>query len=359
MEVFPTIARDVNTVVYCSSVNDLGGNPFFPDFDLFMVKLDTGETTPITDTGREREYAPSLSGDGKLLTFMADSFGRNAGDLYMMNLDNPSERVLLQENLSRRAFPHLSYDGKYVIYSAPAGETKKMDIFIVEIESRKVMNISRTPDREEVYPDFSDDRNIIVYELKDGEELEAAQQEPKLPEKAPGTEPEKGVKEEKKTETSSDKTKTDKGSDETGSNDGGTLIAQAEGGKAPEGEKTESGTETKPAGEAKEKAPEGEKKPEEKKEAPAKEVAQPDDDWEIWAMNVKNGQKKKITDNKFQDMFPIISGDGTWVVFTSAREDFNDDSQNEFMVYLMDLLTMKETQISTMPFHHDTIEISW
>jgi Tol biopolymer transport system component len=142
MEVFPTIARDANTIVYCSSVNDLGGNPFFPDFDLFMVKLDTGEIKPITDTGREREYAPSLAADSKTLTFMADSFGRNAGDLYIMNLDKPDERNLVQENLSRRAFPHISADGKYVIYSAPAGETKKMDIFILEIASRKAEHIS-------------------------------------------------------------------------------------------------------------------------------------------------------------------------------------------------------------------------
>lgn len=359
MEVFPTIARDANTIVYCSSVNDLGGNPFFPDFDLFMVKLDTGEIKPITDTGREREYAPSLAADGKTLTFMADSFGRNAGDLYIMNLDKPDERNLVQENLSRRAFPHISADGKYVIYSAPAGETKKMDIFILEIASRKVINVSRTPDREEVYPDFSDDRNIIVYELKDGEELEAAKQMPKPPEQTTGKEGKKEEGAEKKTQTTEKGAETEKSKGEPGSNDGGILIAQGEGGKQPEEKpKEETKVDEKATPESKP-VPAGETKPEEKKEAAKAEQPPADDDWEIWIMNLKNGQKKKLTDNKFQDMFPIISGDGTWCVFTSAREDFNDDDQNEFMVYLLDLITMEEKQISTMPFHHDTIEISW
>jgi Tol biopolymer transport system component len=69
-EVFPTIARDADTVVYCSSVNDLGGNPFFPDFDLFKVQISTLQNTAITDTGREREYAPSISGDGKTMDYV-------------------------------------------------------------------------------------------------------------------------------------------------------------------------------------------------------------------------------------------------------------------------------------------------
>jgi len=359
-EVFPTIARDADMVVYCSSVNDLGGNPFFPDFDLFKVQISTLQSISITDTGREREYAPSISGDGKTLTFMVDSFGRQAGDLYIMNMDKPTERKLIQENLSRRAFPHVSADGKFVIYSAPAGKTKKMDVFIVNLDTREVMNITRTPDQEEVYPDFSDDRKIIVYELQDNEEKAAPEPSPS----GQATE-EKKEKEETKESTppgnqpdSGTANPGNSGSPTGSGNDGGIWLAGAgEGGKTESPPSEKGSTSTQPQGETQK--PEPEKKPEPPKTPPANKNNELENDWEIWLMNVQNGKKQKITDNKFQDMFPIISGDGTWVVYTSARQDYNDDNQNEFEVYMMDLLTMKEDQISTMPFHHDTIEISW
>lgn len=347
-EVFPTIARDCNTIVYCSSVNDLGTNPFFPDFDMFMLKVDTGENTPLTDTGQEREYAPSISADGNVLTFMVGSFMRGGSDLYLMYLDKPGERILIQENLGQNVFPRISADGKFVVYSAPTGATKKMDIFLVNLETREVKNLTRTPDIEEYYPDISDDMKIVTYQVQ----VQTAAEEvptrpgdqpinPAEPPKEPSAEPETPA-----------------------AGDGGTLIAQAgdepvvspddTGSDEATGEivdETTGQTEEQPSEQAGEGT--GEETPATTEEKPKENV------WNIWVMNTATGQKLQVTDNEYHDVYPVISGDGTWIVYTSAREDLNGDKQDEFLIYMYDLIAMKEVCISTQPFHHDTVDISW
>jgi Tol biopolymer transport system component len=355
-EVFPTIARDCNTIVYCSSVNDLGTNPFFPDFDMFMIKVDTKEITPLTDTGQEREYAPSISADGNVLTFMVGSFMRGGSDLYMMYLDKPQERILIQENLGQNVFPRISADGKFAIYSAPTGATKKMDIFLVNLETREVKNLTRTPDVEEYYPDISDDMKIVTYQVQ----VQGAE-EP-IPTK-PGDEPIKPA--EPPTGTTPAEPET------PASGDGGTLIAQA-GGDEPSVSPDDpaSGSDEAAGGSTDESAGQtGEQPPAQTEEgagaetpagAPAETGEKPKENvWNIWVMNIASGQKLQVTDNEFHDVYPVISGDGTWIVYTSAREDLNGDKQDEFLIYMYDLVAMKESCISTQPFHHDTVDISW
>ena len=349
-EVFPTIARDCNTIVYCSSVNDLGTNPFFPDFDMFMLKVDTKEITPLTDTGQEREYAPSISADGNVLTFMVGSFMRGGSDLYMMYLDKPEERILIQENLGQNVFPRISADGKFAIYSAPTGATKKMDIFLVNLETREVKNLTRTPDIEEYYPDISDDMKIVTYQVQ-------VQNQEEIPTK-PGDQPINPA--EPLTETPAEP-------EAPASGDGGTLIAQA-GGDEPvvspdepaSGSDEAAGDSTdESAGQTDEQSSEqaGE---EPAAETPATTEEKPKQNvWNIWVMNVASGQKLQVTDNEFHDVYPVISGDGTWIVYTSAREDLNGDKQDEFLIYMYDLVAMKEVCVSTQPFHHDTVDISW
>ncbi|MCD6216254.1 PD40 domain-containing protein [bacterium] len=325
-EVFPTITRDCNTVVYCSSVNDMGTNPFFPDFDLFKVQVDTGETTMITDTGQDCEYAPSISADGSILTFMVREFMGSSADLYMMKMDNPDERILIQERLSQKSYPRITADGEMVLYSAPTGKTKKMDVFLVNLATREVKNMTRTPDLEEYYPDISDDRQIIVYQLN---------------------EPYDDVVEEEEEEASVP----------VSANDGGKLEDSAGDGNAAD---SVDGSEPIDGADDIEDAGVEENEEEVKEpEASEPETTKRKGNWEIYVFNMANGQKMKVTDNDYHDLYPVISGDGTWVIYTSAREDMSGDGQEESMIYMMDLLTMKEELISAMPFHHDTIEISW
>lgn len=323
-EVFPTITRDCNTVVYCSSVNDLGSNPFFPDFDLFKVIVDTGETTMLTDTGQDCEYAPSISADGSILTFMVREFMGSSADLYMMKMDNPDERILIQERLSQKSYPRITADGEMVVYSAPTGKPKTMDVFLVNLATREVKNMTRTPELEEYYPDISDDRQIIVYQLKEPYDDVVEEEEATIPVSA---------------------------------NDGGKPEDSAGDGDSAE---SVEGSESTDSVDGTEDA--GVEEDEEDVTEPA--ASEPEDNkrkgnWEIYVFNMANGQKVKVTDNDYHDLYPVISGDGTYVIYTSAREDMSGDGQEESMIYIMDLITMKEELISAMPFHHDTIEISW
>jgi Tol biopolymer transport system component len=358
-EVFPAIGRDCNTIVYCSSVNDMGSNPFFPDFDLFRAKRDTGEITMITDTAQGREYAPSLSVDGTKMSFMVGSFMKNSADLYVMDMSKPKERILIQENLAQNVYPRITADGTMVIYAAPAGDSRKMDIFMVKLEERTVKNLTRTPDLEEYYPDISDDNRIVTYQLQDeGKPEEEKKPEEKIDQPAGTTESTEGVTDQPEGATKTPSGETAKPEPPAG-NDGGSPIILGEGQAPPpkpEPGKPQGPSTQPPAGNG----TEAQKAPTAKPPAPMPTAEKKrTGDWEIWIMDIGTGKKEKVTDNDYQDVYPLISGDGTWVVYTSAREDYNDDKQEEFMVFIVDLLTGEEKLASSQPKHHDTVEMSW
>lgn len=185
------ISADGNRVAFASLAGNLVPGDSNQEFDIFVHDRQTGVTKIVSVNssgipGDDTSLWPSLSGDGRFVTFTSYSSG-------LVPLDNyPKQDVFLHDmqtgmtelvginSLGEQGdmgsyYSVISHGGRYVAFIsfsenlAPSDQNDEFDIFVHDRESGITERVSRSskgaePARECLYPSISADGRYVAYE---------------------------------------------------------------------------------------------------------------------------------------------------------------------------------------------------
>ena len=126
--------------------------------DIFVMDLDGGNITQLTDTPGGDEFVPSWSPDGSRILYDFTPKGKN-GDIWVMNADG-SDQTRLTIHLENDSFPSYSPDGSQILFaSARDGDN---EIYLMTADSSDITQLTSN-DASDWSPSWSPDGSRIVF----------------------------------------------------------------------------------------------------------------------------------------------------------------------------------------------------
>lgn len=154
--VFPAWSPDGSKIVFIGMTvlaND------FEDLDIFVMDVDGGNVTQLTDTGNGDEWVASWSPDGTELAYDFTPTGRE-GDIYIMNADG-SERRQLTSDPANDTDPVWSPDGTEIAFiSERDGD---YEIYLINADGTDLRQLTSNVGIDDSDPDWSPDGTRIVF----------------------------------------------------------------------------------------------------------------------------------------------------------------------------------------------------
>ena len=149
-DITPAISPDGRRIAFASNRDGF--------WDLYLLDLDTGETTRLTDTP-EYEASPSWSPDGLFLAF--ESYRQGNLDIFIQPLDGSQPAIQLTNDPAADFSPAWSPQGRQIAFvSTRSGDP---DIWLYNLDDASQTNLSRTPDSTEGHPAWSPDGNRLAW----------------------------------------------------------------------------------------------------------------------------------------------------------------------------------------------------
>ena len=161
---YPSISADGRFVAFQSQANILVRGDTKNPTDIFVRDLLTNTTIRVSvdsagNQGNDSSYSPSISADGKFVAFDSKAFNlvpgdtNNSGDIFVRDLlTNTTTRVSVgsagNQGNSNSSYPSISADGKFVTFSSDAsnlvpGDTNNSDdIFVRDLLTNTTTRVS-------------------------------------------------------------------------------------------------------------------------------------------------------------------------------------------------------------------------
>jgi Tol biopolymer transport system component len=189
----PSISSSGRFITFQSSASNLVEGDTNQRTDIFVYDRDTHKVERISvnnsgSQGNGDSFPPSISGDGRYVTFQSAASNlvandtNNESDIFVYDRDDNSiERVSVDSNGTEgngvSSSPHLSADGRYVTFSSFAsnlvnGDTNsRSDIFVYDRETHIIKRISLGGELTEgnsssITPRISADGRYVTFESK-------------------------------------------------------------------------------------------------------------------------------------------------------------------------------------------------
>lgn len=128
--------------------------------DLFIINVDSGDITRLTNTAEINESYPDWSPDGKEIVF--SGFGGDQSGIFAMNVDGTNVHLIMAGPLH---YPKWSPDGKYIAFDGePAG--CKFEIYVMKADGSGMYQVTKHPGGCGSYnkcPSWSPDGKKLVY----------------------------------------------------------------------------------------------------------------------------------------------------------------------------------------------------
>ena len=161
---YPSISADGRFVAFQSQANILVRGDTKNPTDIFVRDLLTNTTIRVSvdsagNQGNDSSYSPSISADGRFVAFGSKAFNlvpgdtNNSGDIFVRDLlTNTTTRVSVgsagNQGNSNSSYPSISADGKFVTFSSDAsnlvpGDTNNSgDIFVRDLLTNTTTRVS-------------------------------------------------------------------------------------------------------------------------------------------------------------------------------------------------------------------------
>lgn len=152
-DIHPTLSPDGSMVAFSS--HRAG------QWDLYMMKLSTGETSQITDD-LAYDGAPDWSPDGQWLTY--ETYIDNNLEIAIVPVDGSVEPTRVTSNASVDFAPKWSPEGRMIAFTS--NRSGGNDIWIIDldkVDDARYQNFTQNPIIDQGYPDWSPDGNEIAW----------------------------------------------------------------------------------------------------------------------------------------------------------------------------------------------------
>jgi TolB protein len=144
------------------------------DYDVYKVNSDGSNPTQLT-TNEWADYSPMWSPDGSAIAFFStrDDYHSESGpylwELYIMQPDGGADRRLT-EQATRKSNPAWSPDGDSIAYNSRCdddvcGNDYDDNIYVVDVSSERLRKVTTKGQRSEDQPTWSPDSSWIAYVL--------------------------------------------------------------------------------------------------------------------------------------------------------------------------------------------------
>ena len=150
-DITPAISPDGNWVAFASNRNGY--------WDLYLLKLVTGEVFPLTDT-LEYDAAPSWSPDSRWLAY--ESYQGDNLSIMILPLDGSQAPILLTENPAADFSPAWSPKGRQIAYISNRSGENEVWIFDLDQPTENI-NVSQNPSAQETHPTWFPDGSKLAW----------------------------------------------------------------------------------------------------------------------------------------------------------------------------------------------------
>jgi len=170
----PAISADGRYITFSSAASNLVAGDINGRPDIFVYDRQTSSMVNITLSGNGNSYSPSMSADGRYVTFNSDADNLVSGDtngvsdifLYDRQTDT-MESITNGDGDS--VYPSISADGRYVTFNSDAdnlvsGDTNGVsDIFLYDRQTDTMENITIVGNDPSYSPSMSADGRFVTY----------------------------------------------------------------------------------------------------------------------------------------------------------------------------------------------------
>ena len=175
---FPSISADGRFVAFFSNASNLVTNDANgTGGDIFVFDLASDTTELLTPGGNSSSGSPSISADGRFVTFASnasnlvlDDPNGTIGDIFVFNRDSGATELVTSDNNGASVNPSISADGRFVAFysyapnlvaSDPNGTTP--DIFVYDRESDTIELLTSGGNNTSFAPSISADGRYVAF----------------------------------------------------------------------------------------------------------------------------------------------------------------------------------------------------
>jgi TolB protein len=160
--VFPSWSPDGSKIVFVGFT--LNATTFFAGLDIFVMDVDGGNLTQLTDTAHVDEWVPTWSPDGTKIVYDHTPSGRR-GDIYVMNADGSGSEQLTS-HAANDTSPAWSPDGTEIVFESD--RQGNSDIWVMDADGTNLRQLT-TDNSWDGHPSWSPDGTQIVFESDRGD----------------------------------------------------------------------------------------------------------------------------------------------------------------------------------------------
>lgn len=147
----PALSPDGRHIAFVSSRNNL-------DWEIYTMRVDGTEVTPLTNSDPARNTMPAWSPDGNRIVFVRFE-NAETSHIYTMNRDGTNQRQLTTV-AARNEYPDWSPDGGKIVFAS--NRTGNMDLFVMNVDGSNLRNLTRSSE-DENFPSWSLDGQWIAF----------------------------------------------------------------------------------------------------------------------------------------------------------------------------------------------------
>lgn len=172
----PSISGDGRYVAYSSASNTLVPGDINQQTDIFVYDRDTGSTERLTPGANGRSAGPVISGDGQFVAFFSDASNLVAGDtngdtrdVFVHDRNSGTTELITVGGNGLSTLPSISADGRLVSFSSIAnnlvpGDTDGFrDIFVYDRNTQTLEQITEGANESSVDSSISADGGFVGF----------------------------------------------------------------------------------------------------------------------------------------------------------------------------------------------------
>lgn len=161
VNIFPAWSPDGSKIVFVRATPAEEG---IEDLDIFVMDVDGGNVTQLTDTPDADEWVPTWSPDGSKIVYDY-SKGRRGGDIYVIDADGSNPRALTT-HADNDTNPAWSPDGTQIVFNSNRGGDNEVYVMNADGSNVRQLTFNKARGRYYIYdgqPAWSPDGTKIAF----------------------------------------------------------------------------------------------------------------------------------------------------------------------------------------------------